>query len=288
MNHNNPDKTRDGSPSAIYNDTDGSLTIRDSTIADNIAYYNGGGIYNGGVLTISGSTISGNSFLSIPGSETTKNGGGIANDEGATLKIANSTIAGNTAGSSGGGIANWGTLLMSFCTIYGNSARAGGGIAVLASSVKLSNSILAGNTLVTGKQPFHPHIMGTLLSQGYNLIQNMTNIVPRHAFTPDTSNIAVSHFTPAHDRTDRTVSTVVDLTKIIFDPQGLQNNGGPTKTYKLLPGTDDLALDVIPLTDCDIPDIFDNATHKYIDQRGAARPDDNMQFCDIGAYESSG
>jgi hypothetical protein len=102
---------------------------------------------------------------------------------------------------------------------------------------------------------------------------------------PDTSNIAVSRFTPVHDRT----VSANDLAKI-FDPQGLRNNGAQTKTstYKLLPGTDDPAIDAIPLAACYIADIFDIATHKYIDQRGAARPDDKEQSCDIGAYESSG
>ncbi len=282
MNCNNPNKTIDNTSPPIYNETDGSLTIRDSTIADNISYFNGGGIYNGGQLTISGSTISGNSKPSVP-DYPFNNGGGIANDEGGTLTITNSTIAGNTAGESGGGIANLsGKTLLSFCTIFGNSARVGGGVVVLAGSVTLSKSIVAGNTLVAGEQPFHPLIAGTLISQGFNLMQNITNIVPQHKSAPDTSNIAVSRFTPVHDRT----VSAGDLTKI-FDPQGLQNNGGQTKTYKLLAGPDDPAIDAIPLADCYIPDILDKATHKYIDQRGAARPDDNEQFCDIGAYESS-
>jgi energy-coupling factor transporter ATP-binding protein EcfA2 len=282
MNRNNPNKTIDNTSPPIYNSTDGSLTIKDSTIADNISYFNGGGIYNGGQLTISGSTISGNSKPSVP-DYPFNNGGGITNDEGGTLTITNSTIAGNTAGESGGGIANLhGKTLISFCTIYGNSARAGGGIAVLAGSVKLGNSIVAGNTLVAGEQPFHPLIAGTLISQGFNLMQNIPNIVPQHTSAPDTSNIAVSRFTPVHDRT----VSAGDLTKI-FDPQGLQNNEGQTETYKLLAGPDDPAIDAIPLAACHIADILDKATHKYIDQRGAARPDDNEQFCDIGAYESS-
>lgn len=283
MNRNNPYKTPENTSPPVYNDIGGSLTIRDSTITDNISYFNGGGIYNAGLLTISGSTISGNSVPSVP-QYPYNNGGGIANGEGGTLTITNSTIAGNTAGESGGGIANQsGKVLLSFCTIYGNSARVGGGIAILAGSVTLSKSILAGNTLISGEQPFHPPIMGALLSQGFNLIQNMTNSIPQRISTPDTSNIAVSRFTPDHD----TTVSANNLTKI-FDPQGLQNNGGQTKTYKLLPNPGDPAIDAIPLDVCYIPDILDKATHKYIDQRGAIRPDDNEQSCDVGAYESSG
>jgi hypothetical protein len=131
MNRNNKNKTPENTSPPVYNDGGGSLTIRDSTIADNISYFNGGGIYNAGQLTISDSTISGNNIPPVP-SYPFNNGGGIANDEGGTLTITNSTIADNTAAESGGGIANLsGKTLISFCTIFGNSARAGGGIAIL-------------------------------------------------------------------------------------------------------------------------------------------------------------
>jgi hypothetical protein len=232
----------------------------------------------GGILAITNSTISGNTADA--------SGGGIANESGSTLTITNSTISGNTADASGGGIANLsGKTLLSFCTIYGNRAKAGGGIVVLAGTVTLSKSIVAGNTLVAGKQPFHPSFMGTLLSQGFNLVQNMTNIVPRHVSTLDTSNIAVSHFTPAQDRT---VSTV-DLTQL-FDPQGLQSNNGKTKTYKLLSGQSNPAVDIIPLAGClaTVQDAFGQTMTITTDQRGMPRPDDKEQFCDVGAYESSG
>ena len=298
-NRNNPNQTS-GNNCPIYND--GSLTMSDSTIADNISNLNCGGIYNAGQLTILGSTISGNSAgrhgggitneggtltitnSTIAGNTAVTSGGGIANLEGSTLTITNSTIAGNTAQLWGGGIENrGGNTRMSFCTIYDNSASVGGGIAVEASPVTMNNSIVAGNKLAAGEQLSRPNIAGTLTSGGFNLIQNMTNIVPRRASTADTSNIAVSRFTPGHD----TTVSAGDLTKI-FDPQGLQNNGVQTKTYKLLPVPDDPAIDAIPLAACHIADILDIATHKFIDQRGAARPDDDEQFCDVGAYESSG
>ncbi len=239
-NRNNPDKTS-GSLCPIYNEDDGSLTIRDSTIADNISNFNCGGIYNAGQLTIIGSTISGNSTPSIPGSGTRHYGGGITN-EGGTLKIMNSTIAGNTAGRNGGGIVNLsGNTIISFCTIYGNSASAGAGIAVKAGTVTMSNSIVAGNNLISGEQPSHPNIAGDLISKGFNLIQNMANIALQHTSAPDTSNIAVSRFTPVDDIT----VSAVDLANI-FDPQGLQYNGGPTRTYALRPLSNNPVLGRIP------------------------------------------
>ncbi len=278
INRNKPSITG-ASNIPIYNSTDGLLNIKDSAIKNNISSFNGGGIYNGGQLTISGSTISGNTTTSGAG-------GGIANDETGTLTIVNSTIAGNMASRSGGGIGNLSdtaTTLMSFCTVYGNSASEGAGIAVKAGTVTINNSIVAGNNLVAKKQLSPPNFGGALVSNGFNLFQNMTNIAPLHKSAPDISNIAVARFTSDHDRT----VSASDLPQIL-DPQGLQNNGGQTLTYKLLPGTGDPAIDAVPLADCLISDIFDNATHKYIDQRGTVRPDNREQFCDIGAYESSG
>jgi hypothetical protein len=172
---------------------------------------------------------------------------------------------------------------MSFCTVYGNSASEGAGIAVKAGTVTINNSIVAGNNLVSRKQLSNQNFAGSLVSNGFNLFQDIANIVPLHKSAPDTSNIAVARFTSDHDRT----VSASDLPQIL-DPQGLQNNGGQTLTYKVLPGTGDPAIDAVPLADCLILDIFDNATHKYIDQRGTARPDNHEQFCDIGAYESSG
>ena len=116
----------------IYNA--GTLTITDSTITGNTCG-SGGGIYNTGTLTITDSTISNN---------TSKrgNGGGINNDceggigsELGLLTINNCIISGNTAGDGGGGINNLGyirahvvsTLTITDSIISGNTAGDGGG-----------------------------------------------------------------------------------------------------------------------------------------------------------------
>ena len=75
----------------------GFLTVSNSTISGNSAGRNGGAFYNQGILTVSNSTISGNF-------STSGNGGGISNSGG--LTVTNSTISGNTAGT-GGGIYNF-------------------------------------------------------------------------------------------------------------------------------------------------------------------------------------
>jgi hypothetical protein len=64
----------------------------------------------------------------------------------------------------------------------------------------------------------------------------------------------------------------------------LQDNGGPTFTHALLPGSP--AINAIPLTDCTYDDDGDPDTPEVPlaeDQRGVARP--QGEGCDIGAYE---
>src|SRR5947209_17233653 len=110
------------------------------------------------------------------------------------------------------------------------------------------------------------------------------NIASLDTSVAATSNIAASHFTPVDDIT----VSADDLTKI-FDPQGLQNNGGPTETYALRPLSDNPALGRIPLKACHITSIFNSQTRMYTDQRGQARPDGKASgeaMCDIGAYEA--
>src|SRR6266571_4588720 len=90
----------------------------------------GGGIYNGGTLTLSNSTVSDNT---VTGSNSI--GGGIYNSSDMMLNISNSTVSGNTAtgsNSDGGGIYNSGTLTLSNSTVSGNTAPdgAGGGILI--------------------------------------------------------------------------------------------------------------------------------------------------------------
>ena len=130
----------------------GTLTVSNSTISGNSAALYGGGIFNssfGGsaTLTVSNSTLSGNSA---------SNGGGIYNNNG-TLTITNSTLSGNSASDTGGGIFNdaflggSATLTITNSTLSGNSASGGGGGIENAASrgsatVRVSNSTLSGNS----------------------------------------------------------------------------------------------------------------------------------------------
>jgi hypothetical protein len=123
----------------------GTLTVSNSTISGNSSSF-GGGIYNSGTLTVSSSTISGNSA--------TQNGGGIYNNSSGVLNISNSEISGNSA-SYGGGILTRGNLTISNSKLSaniandGNGKGSGGGIRN-EGALTILNSTLSGNTAYGG------------------------------------------------------------------------------------------------------------------------------------------
>jgi hypothetical protein len=146
----------------------GTLTLTNSMVSDNIAA-SGGGIYNGGTLMLTNSTVSDNTAASY-------SGGGILNE--GRLTLINSTVSDNTAPAFGGGIVNNGInakTTITFCTIYGNKTEgSGGGIwnGVKPSQVVMKNSIVAANSA-----PTDPDVQGTLISGGYNLIQDTAGAI---------------------------------------------------------------------------------------------------------------
>ena len=120
----------------IYNT--GILTITGTSLFGNHAA-EGGGIENYGELMIADSTISGNGVTCC--------GGGIMNF--GELTMADSTLSNNYAYSSGGGIVNDGTMTVTKSTISYNFGRGGGGI-LNGGKVIISDSTLAGNTAYYG------------------------------------------------------------------------------------------------------------------------------------------
>ncbi len=224
-----------------------SLTVANSTIASNTGDL-GGGFSSSGALTIENSTISGNNALV---------GAGIRMTSG-TVTITNTTISGNNAsvGFGGGGmlVDAFGAVTVTFSnsTITGNSATNGGGIRILSEGpppeIDLSNTILAGNT-TTGSGP---DCLGTITSQGHNLIQNTASC------------------TIAGDTTGNITGQ---------DPLlgSLADNGGPTQTHALRTGS--------PALGAGSPDQPGSGGKacEATDQRGIARPQGVR--CDIGAFE---
>lgn len=107
---------------------------------------NGGAIYNDdGILNIDGSTLSGNRADDTPG------GGAIDNDNGGEVTLTRSTLSGNSSASGGGAIENDGTLTLLACTLSGNTAAVGGGaIEHVAGILNLTSSTLANNVAQWG------------------------------------------------------------------------------------------------------------------------------------------
>jgi hypothetical protein len=215
----------------------------------------GGGLYNFGQLALLNSTINGNNATAGSGGAGpgSGNGGGIYNLQ--DVALTNCTIAANAAhGSSfdfGGCIYDVGnSLTITSCTIVGNQAEFGGGIN--SGGANLANTILAGNAAVGGGSG--PDGSGTINSSDYNLIQN-------------TSTLTISG-TTTHNITGQNPLL-----------GALQDNGGPTYTLALLPGSPAM----------DKGKSFGLTT----DQRGKIRPADFPSLpnaaggdgADIGAFE---
>lgn len=119
----------------------GTLTVDNCIIYGNTANQNvGGGIENSGTLIVENSTVSGNTTNAL--------GGGIYNS--GTMTVENSTIYGNASAGGGGIYSNDGigtaSVTMENATVYGNTASSDGGIGNNASTLTVTNSIVAGNT----------------------------------------------------------------------------------------------------------------------------------------------
>ena len=208
----------------------------------------GGGINNddGSTMTITRSTIAGNSG---------RFAGGIANYNGAVMTIRNSTISGNscTDASAGGGVENYdggSTLVIENSTITGNScdgANSGGGIFNNTTAPALINTIVAGNTAD------RPDLSGSFTSNGHNLIGD------------DTGS---SGFVDGNN------GNQVGSASEPIDPmlEELADNGGSTPTHALLAGSPAI-------------DSGDNDTAPSTDQRGAGFPRIVQGTIDIGAFE---
>jgi hypothetical protein len=219
-----------------------TVSIANSTISDNSGWL-GGVFAASGVLSIVNSTISGNSA-------TTGTGGGIYGNGLDDLSIVNSTISGNSANTgTGGGIYNYNSpLRITNSTITGNSAGSGGGIyndgSGGASVVEISNTIL--NAGASGENIFNNG--GTVTSDGYNL----------------SSDDGGGYLTGPGDQIN---------TDPLLGP--LQNNGGPTFTHPLLPGS--------PAIDAGDPNFVPPPLY---DQRGCPFDRVFKGRIDIGSFET--
>ena len=135
-----------GDGGGINNNGTGTLTVTNSTVSGNTATNNsGGGIFSNGNLTINNTSVSGNTAANSPGFN---GGGGIFISNG-TVTLINSTVSNNSTSNRGGGINSVsGNVTLNNSTVSSNTAgqRAGGVYALGGGTMNVINSTLSGNT----------------------------------------------------------------------------------------------------------------------------------------------
>ena len=244
----------------------GSCALTDVVVTKNKAVAHDGGGVN---FTVSGTaTLTRVTLSSNTAGDT---GGGMNSDDGVTVAMTDSTVSGNKARREGGGFdPSAGSLTLTNTTVSGNHSAKGGGIQLeTGGSLTLNNVTItkngaregaglwteAGttavltNTLIAKNAPFD--CFGPIVSNGSNLIGRIDGC----AVTGDSTGNLVGGPRPQRP----------------LDPRlgPLRDNGGPTKTHALMPGSP--AIDAVVGT-CPPPSA---------DQRGLTR----AGACDIGAFE---
>jgi hypothetical protein len=316
----------------------GTLTLERVAIEGNMAvieggtstFAEGGGILNQASLTLVESTVAGNIAKGAGGSsQNAPAGGGIYNQAGATLTLERSTVSGNSslgsstgAGSTngtGGGIANFGALVVRQSTISGNVASGtgsttfnsaiGGGITNANSpavTVAIDRSTIAGNSVVATGAGINNAQGGGFSVFGSSFIVRSSTIAGNSG--PLSANLtggALANFantivaaplgggpncgiavTSAGYNLESAAScgfgkaSDKPSTNPLLSPTGLAANGGPTPTIALLDGS--------PAIDAGL-----SSVGEIVDQRGLTRPVEipgvanaaGGDGTDIGAFE---
>ena len=276
--------TADAYGGAIVNNG-GTVTVTSSTFSHNTTSDYGGAISNWGSLTVINSRFLDNSSHDSPG--------GAIDSEVVTLRIANSTFAGNSGGA--GGAIFGSNIAIAGSTFSNNSARYspggaiyhtaltlsvtnstfvnnisegvgyGGAIYNATGTVNVASSTLAGNSAASGGGAIGNGGDGTVTAtimagnSGGNCAGNVTD----GGYNLSDDNGAGCGFNAA-----------TDIHNVNPRLGPLASYGGSTQTMALLPTGPALA--AIPVSSGDCP---------KTDQRGVIRPDNGELFCDVGAYE---
>lgn len=282
-----------GSGGAIFHL--GDLTIESSQIISNTADGNGGGIYSygSGTLRITGSLIANN--------QADDSGGGI--DVSRPTFLTDVTLRSNQAGNFGGGLVVFQALQLHRVAMHGNAANAGAAIFAQAGSIGVTNSTISGNT--AGNNYGGIAISGVIsldvrnstiafnsrtntAGVGFNgLINSSGTVTVANSIIANnqgrncggsTTNWTSLGYNISSDNTCAFVQTG-DLQPADPNLAPLADNGGPTPTHALLPGSPAI-------------DSGDNTQCPATDQRLVTRPFDGdgngSAICDRGAFEARG
>lgn len=274
----------------VYNYNNGPIvsTINNSTILNNTACRGGGGIFiRKGDLALNNTTVSKNKVDNCVGYTLGRTGlgGGIKNF--GTLVLANSTVSGNTTPDDGGGIysgvnaTDAGMITLTNSTVSDNTSSGGngGGIEYDGSQATITFCTLYGNTALNGGG----------ISIGNNATNKPVQVTLRNSIVAGNNatmgpeilgNLTSGGYNLIQDPTGTgftpNIQQATDITVIQLSDLRIDPklSGKPTQTHALLKGSP--AIDIIPLDACQINGIT-------TDQRGVKRPQGSK--CDIGAYE---
>ena len=278
----------DNSNASLIDVAINNLTIRDG--GDGITSINGAGVRSSENLSLHGVAVTGNNSANLGGGGIQIYGGNfvlqnstVANNRanqgggielfGNSATIINSTISANWANGSGGGlIALLGATTVLNSTITNNRCDADdsgegvdGGAAGNPDLLTLHNTIVAGNFQGTGTTPWDASQLTA--SSSHNLI----------GFAgPDVgiTNGLNGNLVGVNGTGNRNIDTILNTT--------LANNGGPTQTHALVPGSP--AIDrgsnaaAVDVTQAGSPPLI-------TDQRGNPFARISNTTVDIGAYE---
>jgi hypothetical protein len=254
----------------------GTLQLTNSVVVGNAATFGGGGICNSGMLTIENSRVLVNRAQACAGifnngtlivekttvgsNIATSGGGGVCSS--VMLTLSRSTIAGNVADHAGG-VENSGTLTLSNSTVSSNTSRGAGSGLWNSGVATVTNTTLSGNAVEGDGGDIRN--VGMLVIESSLVEGDCSGDVD--AISSNGYNIeSVGDTCGFQHETDQVEVQAEDLRL-----ESLENNGGPTVTNALLPGS--VAINRIPAVMCE----------PTTDQRGVARPQGAM--CDVGAFE---
>jgi Bacterial Ig-like domain (group 3)/Matrixin/Right handed beta helix region len=248
----------------------GTLTVADSTIEHSSASNDGGGINNTGTLTVTDSTIE--------NSRANNGGGGI--DNSGSLTVADSTVAGNGAGN-GGGIDNSGSLTVADSTVAGNGSGNGGGIDNLGTLTAVNATIAynfnggGGLNDETGSTTILDNTIVALNTNGNYAPDDITGVPVSSASTYNLIGTGGSGGL-VDQSTDPAPHNQVGVANPGLAADSA-NNGGPTQNIALLPGSPAIGAGSVALAD---------EYSLTTDQRGAGFSRIVNGTVDIGAFES--
>jgi hypothetical protein len=252
----------------IWNGRFASLMLTNSAVSENAGGQVGfGGIWNEGVLAITDGTVSGNSAGAFGVNA-------IFNDDG-TLTLTNSTVSENSGGRYGA-IFNESLLSLTNSTVSGNHGEtcgallnSGGATSTIVGSTVSGNTSESGASIVNSTDELNTAVL--MIS---NSVIDDDCIGWREGLPQGSPDIISSGYnieSPGDTCGFDQQTDWVTVTEQQLNLGPLQDNGGPTMTHALMPGS--VAVDHIPAVDCDVDE----------DQRGVARP--QGPACDVGAFE---